>query len=80
MSENSPVPEGISVPSNEYFLEEIAKIKEELKHLKDLKAKTLRSTKSKPKRRAAVKRKTTAKRKPVKRRAAVKRKPSRRRK
>ncbi len=79
MSENASRSENESNPSDEYLLEEIAKIKEELQQLRNLKEKTFRSfkpaAKRKPvKRRAAVKRKSAAKRKPVKRRAAVKRK------
>ncbi len=54
------------------MLEEIAKIREELNQLKDLKSK---SSRSKPK----AKRKTTTRRKPVKRRT-VKRKTTTRRK
>jgi len=84
MSENSSRSENESNPSNEYLLKEIAKIKEELNHLKNLKDKTFRTTKSKTKRkpvrkRVAVKRKTVAKRKPVRKRVAVKRKPVRKR-
>ncbi len=56
------------IPSNEYLLEEVAKIRKALKQLKNLKEKTFESTKPK------------AKRKPAKRRAAVKRKAVRRRK
>ena len=83
MSENSSSLENESNPSDEYLLKEIAKIKAELKELKNLKEKTYRSSKPaakrKPvKRRAVVKRKTAAKRKPVKRRAVVKRKTVRR--
>ena len=79
MSENSSSLENESNPSDEYLLKEIAKIKAELKELKNLKEKTYRSSKPaakrKPvKRRAVVKRKTAAKRKPVKRKAVVKRK------
>jgi hypothetical protein len=83
MSGNSSSLENESNPSDEYLLKEIAKIKAELKELKNLKEKTYRSSKPaakrKPvKRRAVVKRKPAAKRKPVKRRAVVKRKTVRR--
>ncbi len=83
MSENLSVSENESNPSDEYLLEEIAKIKVELQQLTNLKEKTFRlskpAAKRKPvKRRAVVKRKTAAKRKPVKRRAVVKRKTARR--
>jgi hypothetical protein len=83
MSENSSRLENESNPSDEYLLKEIAKIKAELKELKNLKEKTYRSSKPtakrKPvKRKAVVKRKTAAKRKPVKRKAVVKRKTVRR--
>ena len=62
MSENASRSENESNPSNEYLLKEIAKIKAELNHLKNLKDKTFRTTKSK------------TKRKPVRKRVAVKRK------
>ncbi len=73
------------IPSNEYLLEELAKIREVLKQLKNLNSKTVRSAKPKArrnpvKRRAVVKRKASAKRKPVKRRDVVKRKASAKRK
>ena len=83
MFENSIVSENESIPSDEYLLEEIAKIKEELIHLRDLKGKTSQSPKPKRKpvkRRASVKRRTATKRKPVKRRASVKRRTASKRK
>jgi hypothetical protein len=72
-----------TIPSNAYLLEEVSKIRKALKQLKNLKEKTLPTTKAKRKpvkRRAVVKRKAATKRKPVKRRAVVKRKAARRRK
>ncbi len=63
-----------SIPSNEYLLEEIAKIRQVLKQLKNLTEKTFRSAKPKAKRKAVKRRKSAAKRRSVKRRAAVKRK------
>ncbi len=85
MSEVIVEEEKESIPSNEYLLEEIAKIREVLKQLKNLNSKTVRAAKPNARRnpvqrRAAVKRKASAKRKTVQRRAAVKRKASAKRK
>jgi len=85
MSENLSRTENETNPSNEYLLEEIAKIKTELNQLKNLKDQTFQKTKSLLKRKAVpkrkqvkktVKRKTVPKRKQVKK--TVKRKTSRR--
>jgi len=83
MNENQTTFSHEENPSDQYLLDEIAKIKNELKNLKKLRGRKTQSTKSKRKpvkRRAAAKRKTTSKRKPVKRRAAAKRKTAGRRK
>ncbi len=74
MSETILVQEREPIPTDEYLLEEIAKIRRVLKQLKNLTEKTFRSSKPKAKRKAVKKRKSATRRKPVKRRAAVKRK------
>ena len=78
MSENNSRQDPI--PTNEFLIAQVAKIKAELEELKNLKDKTFKS--SSPKRKPARKttRKTAAKRKPARkttRKTAAKRKPTR---
>ncbi|MDX1441365.1 MAG: hypothetical protein R3237_02780, partial [Nitrosopumilaceae archaeon] len=67
MSENNQG-QGDPIPTNEFLIEEVAKIKAELEELKNLKDETYTPS--------ATKRKTAAKRKPA-RKTAAKRKPAR---
>ncbi|MFB5614486.1 MAG: hypothetical protein ACE5RI_05235, partial [Candidatus Nitrosomaritimum yanchengensis] len=79
MSENAKQQKE-SIPSNEFLIAEVAKIKAELDELKNLKEQSFGSTsvKRKPVRKT-VKKKTATKRKPVrktvKKKTATKRKP-----
>jgi hypothetical protein len=86
MSENAEQ-QNESIPSNEFLIAEVAKIKAELDELKNLKDKTFGSPSTKRKQvRKTVKKKTAVKRKPakrtvrktVKKKTAVKRKPAKR--
>ncbi|MFB5625377.1 MAG: hypothetical protein ACE5RQ_01265, partial [Nitrosopumilus sp.] len=67
MSENAEQ-QNESIPSNEFLIAEVAKIKAELDELKNLKDKTFGSPSTKRKQvRKTVKKKTAVKRKPAKR-------------